>query len=199
MGETLSVRPGAKIRVKLAANDPTDVNNSPYTFYNPSLWQIDVAEPINEPSVRHVDFIMGAVGEPFTPADPEYFDPLAPETTRIVASFDYDFTEFDYGGARFVDLTKPGKPKKPNRVVATYTFRADGDSYIRARGSNIPPGTPNVRDADGNPLPDNLNDNIPCDQPACPPHIDGKLDKDVEAWANLSFHTNPIFIEVSDD
>ena len=117
------------------------------------------------------------MGEPFTPADAEYFDPLAPETTRIAKTFSFGKQD---GG----------------QIFAHYTFNANEDSYIRARGTNIPPGTPNVRDLNGNPLPDNMNDNIACDDPACPPHVEGKLDKDVEAWANLSFTANPIFIEV---
>ena len=50
----------------------------------------------------------------------------------------------------------------------------------------------------GNPLPDNLSDNSPCDDAACPPHINGTLDMDVEAWADLWFYSNPIFIEIEE-
>ena len=72
------------------------------------------------------------------------------------------------------------------------------DMYMRVRGTNIPAGTPNERDMYGNPLRDDMSDNIPCDDPACPPHIAGQLDADVEAWADIWFYANPIFIEVSD-
>ena len=178
MGETLKVNPGQRVTVKLVATDPKGANNSPYKFDNPSLLQVGIHEPVNKPSLRHVDFITGVVGKKFTPSDEEYFNPLAPETTVIAKNFMFD------GGNR------------KGRIKARYSFRATEDSYIRARGTNIPAGTPNVRDMDGNPLPDFLNDNIVCDDPACPPHVNGKLDKDLEAWANLSFTTNPIFIVV---
>ncbi|MEW8499524.1 MAG: hypothetical protein AB2699_13530, partial [Candidatus Thiodiazotropha taylori] len=176
MGETLNVRAGQKVTVKLVATDPKGANNSPYKFDNPSLLQVGIHEPVNKPSLRHVDFITGVVGKQFTPADEEYFNPLAPETTVIAKNFTYE--------------------AEKRKIKATYKFRAEEDSYIRARGTNIPAGTPNVRDMDGNPLPDFLNDNIACDDPDCPPHVAGKLDKDLEAWANLNFTTNPIFIEV---
>ncbi|TGD70940.1 hypothetical protein E4634_20265 [Mangrovimicrobium sediminis] len=181
MGETLYIKPGRPVVVNLIAHDPLGVNNSPYFFNNPSLLQVGVEEPINEPSLRHVDFITGVVGKQFTPADPEYFEPMAPPTTRIAKSFSY---------------ARPLGGEGARKIIASYTFRPHEDSYIRARGTNIPAGTPNVRDYNGNPLPDNMNDNIACADPACPPHIGGVLTADVEAWANLSFTTNPIFIEV---
>lgn len=179
MGETLKVKKGEQVFVELRAIDPKGPNNSPYKFDNPSLLQVGINEPMNKPSLRHVDFITGIVGEKFTPADEEYFNPLAPETTKIAKNFTFTGEEY--------------------RIKSTYVFRANEDSYVRARGTNIPAGTPNVRDLDGNPLPDFLNNNIACDDPACPPHIEGVLDKDVEAWANLSFTTNPIFIEIEEE
>lgn len=183
MGETLKVRKGQKVYVTMKAIDPKGPNNSPYKFNNPSLLQVGIQEPVNEPSLRHVDFITGVVGEQFTPADEEYFNPLAPETTVIAQNFTFD---------------DGGQHHRRGKITAHYSFHAMEDSYIRARGTNIPAGTPNVRDIDGNPLPDFLNNNIACSDPACPPHVNGILDQDVEAWANLSFHTNPIFIEVVD-
>ncbi|MBX2857250.1 MAG: hypothetical protein KTR17_01200 [Cellvibrionaceae bacterium] len=179
MGETLKVKKGDRVRVKLRVKDPKGKNNSPYFFNNPALLQVGIEEPINRPSLRHIDFITGRVSEPFTPADPEYFNPLAPETTKIAATYTY-YARENTGG----------------RIVANYSFRAKKDSYIRARGTNIPAGTPNVRDMDGNPLRDDAVDSIPCEDPACPPHINGILDQDVEAWAILNFTSNPIFIDV---
>jgi hypothetical protein len=179
MGETLKVREGDTVHVKLKATDPQGANNSPYKFDNPSLLQVGINEPLNQPTLRHLDFITGVVGDQFTPADPEYFEPMAPETTVIAKNF--TFYGNDYG-----------------RVRADYSFKAMEDGYIRARGTNIPAGTPNERDENGNPLPDNLSDNIACDDPACPAHVEGILNNDVEAWADLTFTTNPIFIEVVD-
>jgi hypothetical protein len=78
-----------------------------------------------------------------------------------------------------------------------YTIPAIGqDMYVRVRGSNLPAGTPNERDANGNPLRDDLANNIACANAACPTHVNGIFDMDVEAWGDLSFHLNPIFIEV---
>ena len=54
MGETLQVREGAPVQVTLRAVDPRGKNNSPYTFDNPSLKQVNIHEPINEPTLRHV-------------------------------------------------------------------------------------------------------------------------------------------------
>ena len=50
MGETLTVKPGANVYVKLSAVDPSGPNNSPYEFDNPSLLQVGIREPLNQPS-----------------------------------------------------------------------------------------------------------------------------------------------------
>lgn len=78
-----------------------------------------------------------------------------------------------------------------NRIRASN--RVNLIHYLRLRGTNIPAGTPNETDPDGNPLFDSLAGNIPC--PDCPDHTDGVVDYDVEAWADLWFYSNPIFIE----
>lgn len=77
-----------------------------------------------------------------------------------------------------------------------YQFKVTEDTYIRARGTNIPANTPNERDTDGNPLPDKLSDNIACLDPACPAHVNGILTADLEVWSDLWLYANPIFIEV---
>ncbi len=182
MGETLEVPYGAKIKVRLVVSDPAGPNNSPYKFYNPSLLQIGKYVPVNEPRLAHVDLIRGKVSGPIAPADPEYYNPLAPESTHIAKSWS--------------NLDKPNKKNKARKSKLNYSFRAHTDSYVRARGSNIPAGTPNERDIYGNPLSDNLSDNIPCSDADCPPHAGGILTADVEAWADIWFHTNPIFIKV---
>jgi len=183
MGETLKVRKGRRVEVYLIVVDPAGKNNSKYAFNNPSLLQIGIEEPINEPTLRQVDLIKGSIHGMIEPTDHEYFNPLAPETTHIAKSWDT------------VDLSGY-EGEKPGEIKMSYSFIATEDGYIRARGSNIPAGTPNERDADGNPLPDNLSDNIPCEDADCPPHLEGVLTADVEAWADVWFHTNPIFIEV---
>lgn len=178
MGETLEVKKGARVQVHLIVDDPKGENNSPYSFNNPALLQIGIKQPLNEPELAQVDLIMGKVTGPIAPTDPNYYNPMAPATTHIAR----EWTQGDWG-------------KAPEKRME-YSFRADSDSYIRARGSNLPAGTPNARDQDGNPLPDNLKDNIACTDPACPPHVNGILNNDVEAWADMWFYSNPIFIKV---
>ncbi len=92
--------------------------------------------------------------------------------------------------------------------------------YVRLRGSNLPASVPFETDANGNPLADVYTNSgngasdlanlrIPCkatggstefDQ--CPSHlpvVNGQkmVAVDVAAWADLSFYSNPIFVEVS--
>ncbi len=178
MGETLRVRQGDEVRVSLLVRDPKGESNSPYTFDNPSLVQIGIEQPLNKPELAHAELIKGRVYEQLEPSDPEYYNPLAPESTHIAQQW----TDTDWSNGEWKKMT--------------YYFTAEHDSYVRSRGSNIPPGTPNERDSAGNPLPDNLSDNIPCLDELCPPHIEGVLNADVEAWADVWFYSNPIFIDV---
>ncbi len=178
MGETLKVRPGARIKVVLRVHDPRGKNKSPYSFDNPILSQVGIEQPINRPRLAHVELIKGKVSAPVGPKNPDYFNPLAPATTYVAKQW----TMEDWGY----------RPVKTMR----YFFKANEDTYIRSRGSNIPPGTPYARDLDGNPMADNLKDNIACKDPLCPPHVNGVLDYDLEAWADIWFYSNPIFIEI---
>jgi hypothetical protein len=207
MGETLRVRKGSHVRVVLRVRDPRGENRSPYAFDNPSLLQIGARQPLNRPELAQVDLIKGKITGYIEPTDPEYYNPLAPETTVIAKSWSGHELNGGYGGGfgggygggfggDFGFGGFGGKDEGGREQRLQYQFRAWDSSYVRARGSNIPAGTPNERDAYGNPLPDNLSDNIACSDPACPPHINGILDADVEAWADVWFHANPIFIEV---
>jgi hypothetical protein len=56
--------------------------------------------------------------------------------------------------------------------------------YFRLRGTNLAPNTPDETDAAGNPLPDYL---VTANQ-----GIDGAA----EAWKDLWFYSNPIFVYV---
>lgn len=183
MGETLKVRKGAKVRVSMRIREPKGESNSPYKFDNPSLLQIGYEIPMNDPKLAQVDLIKGVVRGSIEPTDPEYYNPLAPETTVIEESWNwYDMDPNRNGVTRLV-----------------HRMQVYEDSYVRARGSNILAGTPNERDIYGNPLPDKLSDNIPCSDADCPPHVFGVLTADVEAWADIWFYANPIFIEVVND
>jgi hypothetical protein len=181
MGETLDVDQGTPLAVYISMTDPKGTNNSKYTFDNPSLLQIGLNVPVNQPRLEQVDLIYGAVGEKLTPSNPEYYNPLAPNTTVIAKTW----------------ATGNGLPTFSTKRLL-YTMVANEDSYVRLRGSNIPAGTPNERDADGNPLADDLSDNIPCLDSACPAHVNGVLTADLEAWADVWFHANPVFINVNE-
>jgi hypothetical protein len=86
------------------------------------------------------------------------------------------------------------------QLTFTTTFTAGKTpSYIRARGTNIPVATPNVTDSAGNPLLDVNNALVSCTDAACPSHlvtVNGvkKVTYDVQAYSNVWFYANPIFI-----
>lgn len=183
MGETLTIASGADITVRVRAHDPAGPNNSPYTFNNPALVQVGINEPLNTPTLRHVDLIIGRVREPANPTSKQYRNQLAPSSTRIEAKYTAD-------GPR--KWTTDGEWIVINHVKKNIT----ASGYVRLRGSNMPAGTPNERDADGNPLRDDLANNIACSDPACPAHVNGIFDKDVEGWGDLWFYSNPVFINV---
>ena len=101
--------------------------------------------------------------------------------------------------------TTPMSAKQYDDGSTRYTFRTsftatDTPFYIRARGTNIPDGTPNVTDTMGNPLIDYMNANVACSDPACPAHLEvdktgvKRVTHDVQAYANLWFYANPIFV-----
>lgn len=191
MGEALEVRPGADVEIKMRLRDPRGTNHGQYAFPNPILQQIGIEEPINEPSLREVQLITGhvrgngGVSGFYDPlSDPAYFDPVAPATTKIAATFTAD------GAKRW-------RGSGPSKQIRWTLKDVENNMYVRARGSNLPSGTPNARDADGNPLADNLKDKIACADPACPEHVGGVLTADVETWSDLWIYANPIFIEVT--
>ena len=86
------------------------------------------------------------------------------------------------------------------RLRFTTTFTAGNTpGYIRARGTNIPIATPNVTDSAGTPLLDVNNAAVSCTDPACPAHLQTvngvkKVTFDVQAYSNVWFYANPIFI-----
>lgn len=188
MGETLQVPKGTEVSVELTINDPAGKNSSPYAFNNPALLQMNIEQPMNMPEVAQVDLIQGTVTGKIPShiedkdgkrvPNPEYYNPMAPETTHIAASWD-----------------KAAMGSEPEKYMS-YSYKAMEDGYVRVRGSNLPADTPYARDMDGNPLGDYLRANIKCDDPACPPHVNGVLDNDVEAWADIWFHSNPVFVKV---
>lgn len=189
-GEKLQVNRGDSVVVMAVLRDPEGSNLSPYSFANPSLAQIGVMQPLNQPVLDHVDLIGGKVTGYVAPGSPNYAGPInspaaTNPTTGILASF---------SGATWKSL--PGGWKR-----MAYRMTVTDSQYVRLRGTNIPAGTPNETDSQGNPLIDTLANNVVCTDPACPAHLPAvpggrRLDFDVEAWTDLWFYSNPVFIEV---
>lgn len=220
MGETLTVDPaGEDVVWWLYAVDPEGTNHSPYTFPNPSLHQIGLETPLNQPRLENMDVIRGDVTGVIDPSDPAYATNVANLTTEIFATI-YRDADDAAGGATFNEA-------EGGALTASGSIPADfftNDMYFRVRGTNMPKGTPNETDMVGNPLLDYAANSIPCpfegvpdddaetgdedafDPGACPAHLPVNEDTgvkisdyDVEAWADLWVYGNPIFVEVRDD
>jgi hypothetical protein len=197
MGETLVVKPGEKITLQMQMTVPAK-NNSPYSFNNPLLLPVGIKQPLNKPSVDHVDLITGKITGVIKPGDPGYAVPNAGGTAG--AAIVYNPTTVIAQQINSSHMQKRVLPNGSTRLSFTTTFIAGNTpSYIRARGTNVPVATPNVTDSAGNPLLDLNNALVSCTDPACPAHlqtVDGvkKVTFDVQAYANTWFYANPIFI-----
>jgi hypothetical protein len=178
MGEKLTIGPNQKVTVKVRVYVPENTaNNCPYTFDNPSLAQLNIHQPLNKPMLHHVDLIYGEVTGKVKPGDAKYTDPTN-KTAKIEKT------------VLVSDMKDEGKGWKS----FTYTFKTNKSCYFRLRGTNLPPSTPNETDELGNPLPDTQAGNIKYTPPTGGAPI--SLSNDVEAWSDLWFYSNPIFVRV---
>jgi hypothetical protein len=101
------------------------------------------------------------------PGDPNYTNATNP-STNIIATF----TENDW------------QEKKGWKTIVYTIKNVDRSMYFRLRGTNLAPSTPYETDEQGNPLLDTLaTDNL-------------GLDGVEEAYADLWFYSNPIFVNV---
>ena len=185
MGEKLAVAAGSDIVVGITVRDPEGSNYSPYTFPNPSLLQVGINQPINQPVLDHIDVIGGTVSGYRTPGAADY----AGEWPRNTNWLHADGTTaglsavpaaaknlsaailktFNGSGA---SAWKTTISPTDGSTFLTMTFRISAvtaSQYIRLRGTNMPPAVPSETDASGNPLADvytNANDptrlTIPC-------------------------------------
>ncbi len=122
------------------------------------------------PVVDHVDLIAGAITGLISPDDPRYSDPTNP-STRVLAQFGERQWRVEADGTRVLSY-------------AVRVPRGFSGMYFRLRGTNLAHCTPYETDCLGNPLPDHLvTDNL---------GIDGAE----EAWRDLWFYSNPIFVRV---
>jgi hypothetical protein len=197
LGEKLKVRPGAEIVVSVVVRDPAGTNNSPYTFANPSLAQIGVSQPLNQPALDHIDLVRGLVTGYKTPGAADYSGEWPRNTNWLKA----DGTTAD------LSVVPAAAKNTSASIIRTFnssgwtavTSSVDGTSflkmtyripavsasqYVRLRGSNLPASVPYETDANGSPLADvytNANDatrlTIPCNTvgttqfDGCPSHL----------------------------
>lgn len=184
MGETLKVRSGNEVQIKVRVHDPDGKNRCPYSFNNPSLAQVgvDIYKPLNQPELNNVQLICGGVTGRISPSSDEY----TKATNDNMWTVDViPISEMTDEGDGWYSVEK--------------TITVNGSFYCRLRGTNLPPNTPNETDAEGNPLADSLAVNIICNDEGCPAHIGGQggsVNNDVEAWSDVWFYSNPIFVRV---
>jgi hypothetical protein len=198
MGETLVVRPGDKVTVEMEITVPAK-NNSPYSFDNPLLLQLGTHQPLNKPSLDHVDLITGDITGVIAPGAPGYAVANASGVAGEAIVYNASAKLAQQIAAKHMTAEK--QKDGSTRLTFTTTFVAGNTPfYIRARGTNMPIATPHVTNGAGNPLLDNENQNVSCVDAACPAHLDvgtdgkKKVTYDVQAWSNLWFYANPIFV-----
>ena len=190
MGQTLKVRAGDMVSIKIKAHDPVDANFCPLDMDNPSLAQVGISQPLSEPVLDHIDLIAGDI-------------------TGEVAMSATPVADTDYGTNAAVVATfeRRGGADKNGYLTYVFNFKAEKSMFIRLRGTNLPPGVPFETDEAGNPLADSLaNDNLyavmnPAELeeklfPGVNVSTNSKLDEVAEAYADLWFYSNPIYIEV---
>lgn len=197
MGETLVVRPGDRVTLEMAMTIPSK-NNSPYSFNNPLLVPVGIKQPLDKPALDHVDLITGDITGVIAPGAPGYAVPNAAGTAG--ASIVYNPSAKIAQQINATQMHREHGRDGSVRLRFTTTFTAGQTPfYIRARGTNIPVGTPNVSDSAGNPLLDANNAQVSCTDPACPAHLEAvngvkKVTHDVQAYSNVWFYANPIFV-----
>jgi hypothetical protein len=206
MGQTLKVKKGEKVTLKIMVHDPLGTNHCPLDMDNPSLAQIGISRPLNMPVLDHIDLIAGNVTGYVEPTDEECPDV---DTRDLVTDIAY-CQETNESTKVVKTFKRQGGAKKRGYMTYTYEVEPDKDMYFRLRGTNLPAGVPFETDAEGNPLPDyEANDNLyasmdPAELEAqlfagVEISTNSKLDEVAEAYADLWFYSNPIFIDVIDD
>jgi hypothetical protein len=123
-----------------------------------------------------------------------------------------DVVATDYGtnAAVAATFTRQGGVDKDGYMTYVTIFKAEKSMYFRLRGTNLPAGVPYETDKAGNPLADALaSDNIYALMDAVELEdalfddvavsTNSKLDEVAEAYADLWFYSNPIFIEVGEE
>jgi hypothetical protein len=165
LGEKLVVPKGADVVVAIVVRDPSGANNSPYVFDNPSLSQIGIRQPINQPVLDHVDVIGGEVSGYRQPGSADYAGawPNTWLATPDIATVPMAARNTSAKLQRsFSSKTWSAVPADGEFKQMTFRLKSVATTqYLRLRGSNLPANTPWETDADGNPLSDRYTNTAP--------------------------------------
>jgi hypothetical protein len=191
MGQILKVKAGEQVQIKIKVHDPNTKNNCPLDMDNPSLAQVDISQPLSMPVLDHIDLIGGTI------------------TGNVVSTNQNDPVATDYQTDTKVIKTfgRNGGVDKNGYMTYVLNIKPENSMFLRLRGTNLPPNIPNETDAEGNPLEDYLVSDAlysPMDPaeleaklfPGVEITTNSKLDEVAEAYADLWFYSNPIYIEV---
>lgn len=212
MGETLKVRNGDWVLLKITVRDPEGANYCPLDMDNPSLAQIGVQQPLNMPELDHIDLIGGEVtGYVEPPAD---FAGCPDADTRDLVT-DIPYCQETNDSTAVVKTFERRRFSWKGYMTYLHWFKADKDMYFRLRGTNLPANVPYETDEHGNPLADSEAEdnlyNMSGDDLAgnligyiqdyvldrkLGNETTSKLDEVAEAYADLWFYSNPIYIDV---
>lgn len=164
MGEKLQVRKGAEIVVAVVVRDPAGKNYSPYAFPNPSLQQVGITQPLDQPVLDHIDVIRGLVTGYRSPASADYtgtwpdnwVDLANPQQLRPLDTVPAAAKNLSAGVLKtFSAATWTAVPGDVEFKRMSFRIPAvQASQYVRLRGTNLPAAVPFETDAAGNPLPD---------------------------------------------
>lgn len=191
MGQTLTVKAGDQVQIKIKVHDPAGTNFCPLNMDNPSLAQVGISQPLNMPVLDHIDVIAGTITGNVPMTNPD----------DIVA------TDYETDASVIETFDRHGGIDKDGYMTYVLNVKPENSMFIRLRGTNMPAGVPFETDIEGNPLADyEANDNI---YGSMDPEMleeklfddvvittNNKLDEVAEAYADVWFYSNPIYIEV---
>jgi hypothetical protein len=202
MGQTLTIKAGDPVQINIKVHDPAGPNFCPLDMDNPSLAQVGISQPLSKPVLDHVDLIAGTITGNVPMTD------LSGETqAEIRASI--EATDYETDAAVIATFDRHGGADKDGYLTYVMNIKPKTSMFLRLRGTNLPADVPYETDADGNPLEDSLaSDNLYAMMDASELESklfdnveitsNSKLDEVAEAYADLWFYTNPIYIEVVD-
>lgn len=164
MGQKLQVAKGEEVVVAIVVRDPNGKSFSPYSFPNPSLAQVGIQQPMDEPVLDHIDVIRGMVTGFRDPNGPDYAGAWPEGWVDLVNEQQLKSLDLVPAAAKnttaslFKTYGKSNWKRAPGRPeFKVMSFRMTGlkdSQYLRLRGTNLPAAVPYETDAQGNPLSD---------------------------------------------